>query len=158
MARLDQLLAPGAYLAVVERSPQVRPTWFDEVQTLIERYTTNRDYQPYNLIDELRQRSVFAQSGEESIEPVPFEQSFDSYIESIHSRNGFSRDRMTPHAATEFDAGVRRVLEHRCSDGVVQFDVVGRIIFGRPLGSQTSEVRTQTAHATDSASVRPETT
>src|SRR5216683_7144190 len=89
MPRLASLLASGAYLAVVERSPRVRPAWFDEVQTLIERYTTNRDYQPYSLITELQQRGVFEQYGEESIAAVPFEQSFESYIESIHSRNGF---------------------------------------------------------------------
>src|SRR5216683_6062912 len=132
MPRLGRLLVPGGYLALVERSPAIRPPWFDEVQTLIVRYTTNRDYQQYSLIDELHKRGVFEQSGVESIEAVPFEQSFDSYIESIHSRNGFSRDRMTPQAAAEFDAGVRRVLERRCPDGTVQFDVVGRIIFGRP--------------------------
>jgi hypothetical protein len=132
MPRLARLLVPGAYLALVERSPAIRPPWFDEVQTLIVRYTTNRDYQQYSLIDELHKRGVFEQAGVESVEAAHFEQSFDSYIESIHSRNGFSRDRMTPRAAAEFDAGVRRVLDKRCPDGSVQFDVVGRIIFGRP--------------------------
>jgi ubiquinone/menaquinone biosynthesis C-methylase UbiE len=158
MPRLAALLASGAYLAVVERSPRVRPVWFDEVQRLIERYTTNREYQPYSLINELRQRGVFEQSGVESIEPVHFEQSVDSYIESIHSRNGFSRDRMTHQAAAEFDAGVRRVLEDRCPDDTVQFDMVGRIIYGRPIGTQKSELRSQTTHAPDSSSVCPETT
>ena len=132
MPRLGTLLAPGAYVALVERSPVTRPPWFDEVQTLINRYSTNRDYQSYSLIDELEQRGVFEQCGVESVAAVHFEQSFDSYIESIHSRNGFSRDRMALEAATEFDAGVRRVLANRCPDGTVQFDVVGRIIFGRP--------------------------
>ena len=132
MPRLDQLLAPGAYLAIVERSPAVRPAWFDQVQTLIERYTTNHDYQPYNLIELLHQRGLFEQLGVESIEAMHFEQSFDSYIESIHSRNGFSRDRMTDQAAADFDAGVLRVLVDRCPDGTVQFDVVGRIVWGRP--------------------------
>ncbi len=140
MPRLAQLLAPGAYLAIVSRSPAVRPTWFDDVQPLIERFTTNRDYEPYSLIAELQMRGVFEQCGIESIEAVAFEQSFDSYIESIHSRNGFSRDRMTQQAAVDFDAAVRRVLVDRCPAGIVQFDVVGQIIFGRPLGSQKSEV------------------
>ena len=154
MPRLARLFAPGAYLAVVERSPEVRPAWFDEVLTLIARYSTNRDYQPYSLIEELQQRGVFEQSGVNLIEAAHFEQSFDSYIESIHSRNGFSRDRMTHQAAADFDAAVRQVLLNRCPDGTVQFDVVGRIIFGRPLGSQTSEVRSQTLQDFESSQDR----
>ena len=141
MPRLARLLAPGAYVALIGRSPEVRPPWFDDVQILIERYTTNRDYQPYSLIEELQQRGVFEQSGVKLIEAVHFEQSFDSYIESIHSRNGFSRDRMTHQAAADFDAAVRQVLINRCPDGTVQFDLVGRIIFGRPLGSLSSATK-----------------
>jgi hypothetical protein len=153
MPRLARLLAPGAYLAVVGRSPAVRPPWFDEVQTLIVRYTTNHEYQPYSLIAELEQRDLFEQCGVQLTEAVPFQQSVDSYIESIHSRNGFSRDRMTHRAAAEFDAGVRRVLEKRCPDGTIQFDMIARIIFGRPSGSRTAEPRSHTAHATGSSSV-----
>jgi ubiquinone/menaquinone biosynthesis C-methylase UbiE len=132
MPRLARLLAPGAYLAVVERSPAVRPPWFDEVQTLIERYSTNRAYQPYSLIAELEKRGLFEQHGVHLSEAVSFEQSAESYIESIHSRNGFSRDRMTHQAATDFDAEVRSLLDKRCPDGTVRFNLVARIIFGRP--------------------------
>jgi SAM-dependent methyltransferase len=132
MPRLDKLLAPGAYVALVERSPAVRPPWFDEVQTLIERYSTNHEYQPYSLIAELEKRGLFEQHGVHLSEAVSFKQSVESYIESIHSRNGFSRDRMTHQAATDFDAEVRSLLVERCPDGTVRFNLVARIIFGRP--------------------------
>ncbi len=113
-------------------APAVFPPWFDEVQTLIERYSTNRAYQSYNLIAELEQRGLFEQHGVHLSEAVSFEQSVESYIESIHSRNGFSRDRITHQAATDFDAEVRGLLVERCPDGTVQFNLVARIVFGRP--------------------------
>jgi SAM-dependent methyltransferase len=132
MPRLRQLLAPEGLVALIERNPAIRPSWFAELETLLDRYSTNRDYQSYSLVGELAQRGLFEQSGVQLTEAVPFQQSVESYIESTHSRNGFSRDRMTHQAATDFDAEVRGLLAERCPDGTVRIDLVARIIFGRP--------------------------
>jgi ubiquinone/menaquinone biosynthesis C-methylase UbiE len=132
MPRLAELLAPGANLAIISRTLASPTPWVDDMQALIDRYSTNREYEPYNLIAELEKRALFEQCGVKQTEAVPFQQSFDSYIESVHSRNGFSRDRMTRQAAESFDAEVRDMLGTRCPDGQVEFDVVGRIIWGWP--------------------------
>jgi SAM-dependent methyltransferase len=132
MARLRALLAPEAYLALISRVLAGTPRWSADMQPLIDQYSTNRDYQGYNVIELLEQRGLFEQCGVQLTEAVPFQQSVDSYIESIHSRNGFSRDRMTPQAASDFDAAVRTLLADRAPGGMVRFDVASRITFGRP--------------------------
>ena len=132
LPRLTRLLAPGAYLALIGRNESATP-WWDELISLIRQYTTNREYQPYSLVAELEKRGLFEQHGIERTDPMPVRQSFESYIESIHSRNGFSRDRMTPAAATAFDAEAQRVLHARCRTGDVEFEIVGQVVWGRPL-------------------------
>jgi len=138
LPRLIELLASGAYLALVSRAEGPTP-WWDDLLTLIQRYTTNREYQPYSLVAELDKRGLFAQHGRERLDPLPFQQSIESYIESIHSRNGFSRDRMTHEAAAAFDEQAGRLLSTHCPSGYVQFDVVGSVTWGRPQGSRIQE-------------------
>jgi SAM-dependent methyltransferase len=130
--RLNELLAPGAYLALIGRG-QGPTNWWDDLLVIIQRYSTNRDYQPYSLLAELEKRGLFEQHGVKRIDPLPFQQSVASFIESMHSRNGLSRDRMTPEAAAAFDAEAEQLLSARCPSGDVQFDVVGQVIWGRPL-------------------------
>jgi hypothetical protein len=48
-----------------------------------------------------------------------FEQSIDDYIESFHSRNGLSRERMSPEQADAFDEEARKFLLGAHSDGVI---------------------------------------
>ena len=130
--RLVRLLPPDGFLALVGRSELPTP-WWDDLLPLIQQYTTNRDYASYDLVSELETRNLFEQCGTMRTPPHRFSQSPDSYIESIHSRNGFSRDRMTRQAAEEFDLAARRLIVTRFPGGSVEFDVVGRVVWGRPL-------------------------
>jgi SAM-dependent methyltransferase len=129
--RLHTLLAPGGYLAILGR-PELPSAWSADLMSLIQRYSTNRDYVPYELIHELTRRGLFEPCGEQRTEPLLVLQSRESFVESIHSRNGFSRDRMTRAAAAAFDAEVERLLAAHLVDGAVQLEIVGRIVWGRP--------------------------
>jgi hypothetical protein len=82
------------------------------------------------LIEELSFRELFKEAGRKTTAPVPFSQSIEDYIESFHSRNGLSRERMGRDAACEFDAAVREVVSRWGAhvDGVVIATIVG----GRP--------------------------
>lgn len=134
MPRLANALAPDAYLAIVGRSEEPSP-WSDDLLRLIVRYTTNRDFQPYNLISELESRGLFTKSGERGTAPIPVEQSVDDYIESIHSRNGFSRDRMRPEDAAAFDAVVRELVTPYVRDGVLLLRVSAMVVWGVPVSA-----------------------
>ncbi len=135
MPRLRDALAPGAYLAIVERGEEPSP-WSDALLRLIVRYTTNRDYQPYNLTSELESRDLFTKVGERRTNPVLFEQSVEDYIESIHSRNGFSRDRMPPDDAAAFDAGVRELVAPYVLDGMLRLQIPAKVVWGVPAPAQ----------------------
>ncbi len=135
MPRLRAALAPGARLVIVARGEGSEP-WWDGLLTLIRRYSTNRDYQPYDLIEELTVRQLFKQEGEADTEAEPFSQSLTDYIESIHSRNGFSRDRMTPEDAAAFDAAARVLIAPYAPDGVVALRVRAALRWGQPLAGQ----------------------
>lgn len=133
MRRFRELLAPGGCLAIVDRSEQRNP-WADDLQQLINRYSTNREYHPYNLVHELTQRGLLHVAASERTEFEPFTQSIDDYIESIHSRNGFSRDRMTVEAAMAFDQSVRTLLEPYAIEDRVTLRVSGSVVSGLPTG------------------------
>ena len=131
LPRFHQILTEGGYLAIVEHETLPDP-WYLALREIIPHYTTNKDFQPYDLIDELEQRDLFQKMGEKSTLPVPFVQSVDDYIESFHSRNGFSRDRMEPAQADAFDREARRILLRSHSDGVMSLQVVASIKWGVP--------------------------
>ena len=78
------------------------------------------------------QRGLFTIHGEESTPPIEVRQPIAEYVESFHSRNGFSRDRMTAEQAAGFDEEVTRLVTPFAADGVVALQVTARVIYGRP--------------------------
>ena len=63
--------------------------------------------------------------------PEPFTQSVDDYVTSLHSQNGFSRERMPAADASAFDAAVRAAVTPFARGGVLTVPVVARIVWGR---------------------------
>lgn len=134
MPRFRQLLLPGAYLALIHHDTPPEP-WYDALREIIPRYSTNKAYQAYDLISILQQHGLFQVAGQKTTAPVPFVQSVDDYIESFHSRNGFSRERMGAEQARAFDKEAREILLKTYSDGVMNLQVVGSVVWGRPYGA-----------------------
>ena len=62
--------------------------------------------------------------------PDPFLQSIDAYVTSLHSQNGFSRDRMSAAAASAFDVAVREAAAPHARDGVLTLPVATRVVWG----------------------------
>lgn len=133
MPRFYQLLSPGAYLAMIGHDTPPAP-WYDALREIIPRYSTNKDFQAYNLVDILQQHGLFQMVGQKITAPVPFVQSVDDYIESFHSRNGFSKERMGAQQAEAFDKEAREILLKTYSEGVMNLQVVGHVVWGRPHG------------------------
>lgn len=125
------ILTPGGYLAMVDRNEMPAP-WYKDLGEIIPRFSTNKDFQPYNLLFELEQRNLFQKRGAATTAPIPFVQSIDDYIESFHSRNGLSRDRMGEETARAFDDEMRNVVSPFQQDGQITLQVKGRIVWGIP--------------------------
>ncbi len=132
MPRFRDALTPHGLVAIIGDGTLPGP-WRNALQPIIDRYSTNRLYQPYNLIAELTQRGLFAQVGEHRTPPRPFPQPVATYIESFHARNGLSRDRMPPAAAAAFDAEAQAALTALCPAGIVPLQVYGDVVWGHPL-------------------------
>jgi SAM-dependent methyltransferase len=129
--RLRTLLTPDGYLAIFE-CDQEPPPWQADLLTSIRRYSTIRNYRPFNLIDELVRLGHFSIHGTHQTTPIPFVQTIAEYVDSFHGRSSFSRDRMLPADADAFDATVRDLVmaynpEH------VTLSLVTTITWGKPV-------------------------
>jgi len=132
LPRIAASLGRGAMLAIVEGRVLADVPWAAELEALIPRYSTNREYRPYDLVVELAERGLFGEAGRRTTAPVAFAQSIDAYVESFHTRNGFSRERMGPAAAAEFDGRLRGLVAPHCPDGMARGRVASRVVWGRP--------------------------
>jgi SAM-dependent methyltransferase len=132
LPKIGRCLAPdGIFAIVVDRAFSKLP-WSAQLRLVVARHSTNRTYVPYDIVEELTTRALFQELGRATVVEHGFSQGIDDYVESFHSRNGFSRDRMRPAAAAAFDAEVRAlVLAHRLT-GVVSGEVSSTIVWGRP--------------------------
>ena len=133
MPRIAESLAPGGHLVLIERAVAQPPPWAAELQRLIEEYSTNRDYVTYDVVTELESRGLIAVQGRARTGAVAHRQALDEYVESFHSRNGFSRARLAAGRAQEFDDKLRTLVGRHCPDGTVQLQIRSRVAWGRPL-------------------------
>jgi ubiquinone/menaquinone biosynthesis C-methylase UbiE len=136
---IARCLLPGGYLAIVGRASLATIPWAQELDPLLQRFSTNREYQPYDLISELQRRGYFREVARHTTAAVPFRQSVDDYVESFHTRNGFSRERMSARAAADFDRELRELVCRHCPGGMVQIDALARVIWGTPWPGVTAE-------------------
>lgn len=133
LPRFHRLLTPGGYLAIIQHD-NLPGSWVTMLSEIIPRYTTNKDYYPFDMIKALEEHNLFKKTGEKTTAPVRFDQSIDDLIESYHSRNGFSRERMTPEQAEGFDREAREILLASHSNGMVEMQVVANVVWGIPEG------------------------
>lgn len=132
MPRIGESLAPGGHLVLIARALAEPPPWEPDLRTLIRHYSTNRDYVPYDVVTELASRGLIIVEGRAQTEAVAYGQTVDDYIESFHSRNGFSRARLAGGRAQKFDDTVKTLLGRHCPDGMVWLPVQARITWSRP--------------------------
>lgn len=129
LPRIAGMLTPHGYLALASVGWEPLPWDYGPV---CNKYSLNRDYQPYNLLDELTQRGLFEPVGKQQTQPVLFTQSVDNYVESFHARNGLSRDRMTAAQAAAFDHEMRALVAPFATNDMLTLQVMNTITWGKP--------------------------
>ena len=134
LPRFHNVLTPGGYLAIIQHD-NLPDSWVDILSKLIPQYSTNKDYYPFDMIEAWERHGLFKKVGEKTTAPVPFVQSIDDCIESYHSRNGFSRERMTPEQAEGFDQEAKKILLESHSEGVLTMQIVANVVWGIPLAN-----------------------
>src|SRR5262249_23922925 len=133
--RIAASLVPEAHRILVERRLAGSPPWAAELRVLIREYSTNRDYVPYDTGTEPEARGLFVIAGRAQTDPVGYRQTADGYVESFHSRNGFSRARLQAGRAEEFDDKLKTLLGRYCRDNTVWLPVRACVVWGRPVAA-----------------------
>lgn len=134
MPLFHRILTPHGLLAIIERGHEPA-SWNEGLGALIQRFSTNKEYRPYDLVEELEERHLFQKQGSFRTSPTVFVQSIDDYIHSLHSRNGLSRERMDKAAAQAFDAEVRGLLTPFLQDDGLALTVFNEVVWGNPLAN-----------------------
>ena len=132
LPRTAGALSRRGYLAIVGGRGIDAAPWANDLNEIIPRYSTNKDFEPYNLLDELERRQLYTVVGRKRTDPQKYRMTSDQYVELFHARNGFSRQRMDPHSAAEFDAAVRELVTPFANNHVLAFDVTTNITWGHP--------------------------
>lgn len=146
MPRFREVLSPGGCLAIVvpleERAP-----WDGQMRAIRDAFTTRPELAAGGrnvfevgsgpLMADMERRGLFEQQGAHRTVPVSFVRPVEVYIESWHSRSGFSRERMGAERAAAFDAAIRDVVAQYADEGTIMTRVVGEIIWGVPRGEAT---------------------
>jgi SAM-dependent methyltransferase len=122
-------LVPSRRLILVERRERASP-WQASLEELVAVASTNRDFEAFEIVDELVARRLFSVEGRATLRREPFRQTVDDYVTSLHSRNGLSLDRLPASAAGQFDAGVRAVAAPHAVDGVLTLWIETRVVWG----------------------------
>ncbi len=133
--RFRSMLSPHGCLALVYRRTLPMP-WDVEFRQLRSQYATRDRHRGAHVVEELEARGFFRRQGEKETAPVPFFQSIDNFIEGLHSRSTFSRERMGQQKALEMDQLVRSILLRYHGDGMLPLQVVGTVIWGMPEGGR----------------------
>ena len=129
---LPDALLPDGVLALVSGRELIGVPWRAELLQLLSRLSTNRRYRPYDLVAELAERYLFEEMGRASTNPMDYVQSLEAYVESFHTRNGFSRERMSAAAARAFDEAVSELATRYCPDGRVRGQTAATVVWGVP--------------------------
>jgi len=122
LPRFAQVLDEQGHLALVEES-HLPTNWDEESRQALARYSMNRDFQRYDMMTvaaELEKRALFEYVDRAETKPVVVRQPVDEWVESVHARNGFSRDRMDKADAADCDAQLKEILTRHYPDGIVE--------------------------------------
>jgi SAM-dependent methyltransferase len=130
--RIRQALSPKARLAIVLPRELDPLPWASALTPLLAKHSTNRDFQSYDLIEELTERQLFILESRIKTPPQAWSQPAADYVESFHSRNGFSRERMGEESARAFDEAVTALVTPYAQAGQLNFQLTGEIAWGLP--------------------------
>ena len=130
MPLFSRMMPSGGYLAVL--SANATPHTWEMLGDTVSTYREDGGFQPFDLYGELEKQGYFKKVGEHRTEPMTFNQPIDEYVESYHSRPGFSRERMGTEKAAAFAQEAREVLSRKYPNGIVPLEVTGHVIWGVP--------------------------
>jgi trans-aconitate methyltransferase len=135
LPRFAQMLTPNGVLAIVFEHSTIPEPYARAIGNLVGESLTTRGIpirEPYDLIDELRQRHLFTVLGEQQTQTTLQEQSIDDFVGSFHARTSFSRERMGAEVAEAFDLRATQILRTAYPEGKLRVSLQMQLVWGRP--------------------------
>ncbi|MEO1273639.1 MAG: hypothetical protein AAFX99_36610 [Myxococcota bacterium] len=130
-AMADSLTSDGWMAVVQERV--LAPPWRDAMVALIGSYSVNTDFRPYNVVEEVVSRELFAVASVHETPLQTLEQPSERYVDALHARNGLMVEELGKQGTAEFDAQLLEVLGRYGARPNVTVRTTNRVTFGRPL-------------------------
>jgi hypothetical protein len=106
--------------------------WDVELRKFRAQFSTRQNHRLSNTVEALEKGGFFHKQDEKETVPVPFFQSIDNFIAGLHSRSGFSVERMGQQKAADFDRLARTLLLRFHSDGMLPLQVSATVTWGIP--------------------------
>lgn len=133
--RFATMLTENGMLAIIyRRIGEVE--WEGDLTALIKHYSTQQNYQAYDLIEELSKRGLFEVHGEEHAS-AEYKQSVEDYIASFHSRSSLSLDVLSEVDAKAFDERLQSVVNPFAEDIYLNLISEARVTWGKPLAKSS---------------------
>ena len=132
LPRMATSLSAGGHLAIVS-GHEIAAPWVETLNGILPRYSVNRNFGRHNAVEELEGRQLFSTVGSRRTVPREHHMRVDAYVELLHARNGFSRQRMTRAQAAGFDAAVLELVAPFAREDAVQVSMMSTITWGHPL-------------------------
>ncbi len=129
--RFGHVLTADGLVAIIQRD-EPRPPWQESLMGLIRQYSTMRNYQPFDLIEELQRRGLFRASGRRETAAATTWQLVDDYVASFHSRSSLSQGRMPPADFAAFDSRLRELVAPYCKEGMIELQTIASVVWGVP--------------------------
>ena len=133
----------GTTLAIVERDWGGSPAIHQALLPLWIAYSSVKNYQRYDLVEELTNRGLFTLQGERQCAPEAWQPTIEEYLDARHSQRGFSRSHMGDVRAAEFDRAVTEALHRLIASGDLatagdrlELEAGAKVIWGTPSGTR----------------------
>lgn len=127
--KLKNFLKPEGKLLLIYRDYVSLPE-INSIVSIIQRYSTNDEWEDYDIKKCLENRGFFTNVNEKQTEPIILQQSINGFIESIHSRNGFSKERMKPENINLMHQEINEVLAPHVEDNKFAFSITATLMWG----------------------------
>ena len=129
--KIKSLLSDKGYMAIVTRGYENKSWWTDDLTSLISKYSTNKDFESYKLIDEITQRGYFEIKEKMITKTIPFSQTVAELISAFQSRNGLSVEAMGIGASKTFRQEMEQLLMPYSDDGVMELGTYSSVTVGK---------------------------
>ena len=131
LPRMAGTLCDRGYLAVVG-GHEINAPWVDDLRAILRTYSTSKDRGSFNVIDQLEHRNLYSVVGKRRTTPRKHQMSLERYVDLLHARTGFSRQRMGRKSAEKFDAAVRDLVSPNVREHILSLKMVTNITWGHP--------------------------